>query len=230
MSEKIKICLVDDHPVVREGLKAVLKTTPDLVLCGEAEDEPGALEQIKETGPDLVLLDLMLKKGAGLSVCAAVARRWPDIKILVMSGHSEDLYGEKALQAGASGYVMKDRSFQDLMAAIRAVLAGKLFFTEKFMHRVLRDHARESLPPAGRESKRSKLTSREDEVFTLIGKGLTVARIAHLLGISEKTVETHRLNIREKVGVGDMNELVCMAIRRNLLEEGGLPQGPRVGG
>jgi two-component system, NarL family, response regulator NreC len=230
MTEKIKICLVDDHPVVREGLKAVLKTTPNLVLCGEAEDEPGALEMIKETQPDLVLLDLMLKKGAGLSLCAAVARMWPAIKILVMSGHSEDLYGEKALQAGASGYVMKDRSFQDLMAAIRAVLAGKLFFTEKFMHRVLRDHARESLPPAGREPKRAKLTSREDEVFTLIGKGLTVARIAHLLGISEKTVETHRLNIREKVGVGDMNELVCMAIRRNLMEEGGLPQGPRVVG
>lgn len=226
MSEKIKICLVDDHPVVREGLKAVLKTTPDLILCGEAEDEPGALDKIKETGPDLILLDLMLKKGAGLSLCAAVARRWPEIKILVMSGHSEDLYGEKALQAGASGYVMKDRSFQDLMAAIRAVLAGKLFFTEKFMHRVLRDHARESLPPAGRELKRSKLTSREDEVFTLIGKGLTVARIAQQLGISEKTVETHRLNIREKMGAGDMNELVCMAIRRDLLEEGSMPQSP----
>lgn len=229
MSEKIKIFLVDDHPVVREGLKAVLKTTPDLVLCGEAEDEPGALEKIKETGPDLILLDLMLKKGAGLSLCAAVARRWPDVKILVMSGHSEDLYGEKALQAGASGYVMKDRSFQDLMAAIRAVLAGKLFFTEKFMHRVLRDHARESLPPAGRGPKPSKLTSREDEVFALIGKGLTVARIAHRLGISEKTVETHRLNIREKMGVGDMNELVCMAIRRDLLEER-VAQGLRGGG
>ena len=230
MNGKIKICLVDDHPVVREGLKAVLKTTPDLVLCGEAEDEPGALVKIKETGPDLVLLDLMLKKGAGLSLCAAVARRWPDIKILVMSGHSEDLYGEKALQAGASGYVMKDRSSRDLMTAIHAVLAGKLFFTEKFMHRVLRDHARESRPPAGRESKPSKLTSREDEVFTLIGKGLTVARIAQLLGISEKTVESHRLNIREKLGAGDMNELVCLAIRRNILEEGGGAQGPGVSG
>lgn len=203
-----KILIVDDHPVVREGLAMHIAQQPDLEVCGEAEDVPGALALLKSTQPDLAIIDISLKQGNGIDLISSLKERHPTTRVLVWSMYKENLYAERALRAGAQGYLHKGRATSQLLDAIRAVLAGKVYVSEELandlLHRVV----------GGKKVERSPmdlLSNRELEAFELIGQGQTTEKIAALMNVSPKTVETYRARIKEKLGLSNVTELVQRA-------------------
>jgi DNA-binding NarL/FixJ family response regulator len=204
----LKILVVDDHPVVREGLAMQIATQPDLEICGEAEDVPGALALLASAQPNLAIVDILLKKGNGIDLITRIRERFPEVRILVWSMYSENHYAERALRAGAHGYLHKGRATSQLLAAIRAVLAGKVYISEeladKLLHRVVGGKAVERSPI-------DQLSNRELEAFEAIGQGQTTEKIAALMNVSPKTVETYRARIKEKLGLNNVTELVQRA-------------------
>jgi DNA-binding NarL/FixJ family response regulator len=204
-----KILIVDDHPVVREGLSLQLATQPDLVVCGEAEDIPGALQQAAATKPDLVIVDITLKNGSGLDLIRRLRARDEEVKLLVWSMHPENLYAERVIRAGAQGYLHKGQATSKLLEAIRTVLAGKVFIsgdmTDLLLKRVIGAKQGDELTPIER------LSDRELEAFKLMGEGLTTERIAARMFVSPKTVETYRARIKDKLGLNNVTELVQRA-------------------
>jgi len=196
---------VDDHPVVRRGLAVFLNQTPDLHVCAEADQGPTALEALARVSPDLAIVDLSLDGMSGLDLIAEIKVRWPKLPVLVLSMHDEALYAERALRVGASGYLMKDRPVDDVLVAIRQVLAGEVYLSAAMSARLVR-----KLVGGGAEASDSpvgKLTNRELEVFELIGHGFGTRNIAARLHLSIKTIDTHRENIKRKLALGDTVEL-----------------------
>lgn len=206
-----KILIVDDHPLVREGLSMRISTQSDLKVCGEAATEEEALLLVKETSPDLVLVDISLKGGHGIEVIKQVKARYPAVKMLVVSGYQESLYAERALRAGALGYLNKQESNEKILEAIRTVLAGERFvsaaITQRLVNQALGADDDETKSPVER------LTDRELEVFRLIGEGLTSSAIASQLFLSTHTIDTHRENIKRKLGVANAGELTRAAVQ-----------------
>ena len=206
-----KILIVDDHPIVREGLTARIARQPDLKVCGEAEDVLDALEKVKATQPDLVIVDLSLKSGQGLDLIKRIKAKAPDTKMLVSSMYDEALYAERSLRAGAMGYINKQELSEKIIDAIRRVLAGKMYLsplmTERLLQRAVGGGAQ--LPGPLVET----LSDRELEIFKLIGKGMTTRQIAGDLHLSVKTVETHRENIKSKLGLPNSAELSREAVQ-----------------
>jgi DNA-binding NarL/FixJ family response regulator len=204
----IRILIVDDHPVVREGLAIHLATQPDLEVCGEAEDVPGALALLASARPDLAIIDVSLKKGNGIDLISRIKDRHADVRILVWSMYPENLYAERALRAGAQGYLHKGRATRQLLDAIRAVLAGSVYVSEELagdlLHRVVGGKTLERSPM-------DMLSNRELEAFELMGQGQTTEKIATLMNVSPKTVETYRARIKEKLGLRNVTELVQRA-------------------
>ncbi len=204
----IKILIVDDHPVVREGLALLIASQPDLELCGEAEDVPSALDLLESARPDLAIIDISLKQGNGIDLISTIKDRHPTTRILVWSMYKENLYAERALRAGAHGYLHKGQATNQLFDAIRAVLAGKVYVSEQLANDLLRRVVR------GNPVERSPidlLSNRELEAFELIGQGQTTERIAAQMNVSPKTVETYRARIKEKLGLSNVTELVQRA-------------------
>jgi DNA-binding NarL/FixJ family response regulator len=203
-----RILIVDDHPVVREGLALQIATQPDLVVVGEAEDIPQALQQAAATRPNLVIVDITLKNGSGLDLIRRLRARDADVKLLVWSMHPENLYAERAIRAGAQGYLHKGQATSKLLEAIRTVLAGRVFIsgdmTDLLLKRVV-GAGQGDLSPIDR------LSDRELEAFKLMGEGLTTERIAARMFVSPKTVETYRARIKEKLGLNNVTELVQRA-------------------
>ncbi|MGD1277249.1 MAG: response regulator transcription factor [Tepidisphaeraceae bacterium] len=207
---KKKVLLVDDHPVLREGLGRLINDQNDLMVCGEADSPPQALELAASLVPDLVALDLTLAGGDGLELCKQLHDLYPRLPILIVSMHDESLYAERALRAGASGYVMKQEPQEQVMAAIRQTLAGDTWLSDKMAAKLLR-----SLRGAKDSAERSpldRLTDRELEVFRLIGQGLGVKSIADTLFLSPKTVDAHKEHIKQKLNLKTNNELLQYAI------------------
>jgi DNA-binding NarL/FixJ family response regulator len=204
----IRILIVDDHPVVREGLAMQIATQPDLEVCGEAEDVPSALALLASVRPDLAIVDVSLKKGNGIDLIHRIRDRYPDVRILVWSMYPENLYAERALRAGAQGYLHKGRATRQLLEAIRAVLAGNVYVSAELagdlLHRVVGGKTLERAPM-------EMLSNRELEAFELIGQGQTTEKIAALMNVSPKTVETYRARIKEKLGLRNVTELVHRA-------------------
>lgn len=204
-----RILIVDDHPVVREGLALQLATQPDLEVVGEAEDIPGALQRAAATKPDLIIVDITLKNGSGLDLIRRLRARDEDVKLLVWSMHPENLYAERAIRAGAQGYLHKGQATSKLLEAIRTVLAGRVFIsgdmTDLLLRRVVGAKQGDELSPIER------LSDRELEAFKLMGEGLTTDRIAARMFVSPKTVETYRARIKEKLGLNNVTELVQRA-------------------
>jgi DNA-binding NarL/FixJ family response regulator len=203
-----KILIVDDHPVVREGLAMHIAQQPDLEVCGEAEDVPGALALLKSTQPDLAIIDISLKQGNGIDLISSLKERHPTTRVLVWSMYKENLYAERALRAGAQGYLHKGRATSQLLDAIRAVLAGKVYVSEELANNLLYRVV------GGKTVERSPmelLSNRELEAFELIGQGQTTEKIAALMNVSPKTVETYRARIKEKLGLSNVTELVQRA-------------------
>jgi DNA-binding NarL/FixJ family response regulator len=206
----ISIVLVDDHPLLREGLAQLLATERDLALCGQAGEGAEAIETIGATSPDLVIVDISLPGRDGIDLIREIKARFPNLPILVFSMHDELLYAERALQAGAKGYVMKSRSPEYLLLAIRRVLAGEIVVGTELVARLL--HRVAQAKPNGSLSILDLLTNRELEIFRRIGAGHQRGRMASELNLSVKTIEAHRANIRQKLGLRNAADLMQHAI------------------
>lgn len=208
---KQRILLVDDHPLLREGIAQLINEQPDLVVCGEAEDRSSALTLLEKTHPDLAVVDISLKNQSGLELIKDFKVQAPQLLILVLSMHDESLYAERALRAGARGYIMKREASLKVLEAIRQILAGKVYLGEKIVAGILDKVS--GRPPASALSSLAALTDRELEVLLLIGKGYGSQQIAQQLHISIKTVETHRANIKLKLKLENSGALLQFAIR-----------------
>jgi DNA-binding NarL/FixJ family response regulator len=210
-SRKRRIFLVDDHPLVREGLTNLINGQNDLIVCGDAEDSAGAISGIEKTRPDVVLVDISLKNESGLELVKNLESQFPLVALIVLSMHDEALYAERALRAGARGYVMKRESTKSVLASIRRVMEGGVYVSERVVNSMAR---RFSSSPKGAESSPvERLSDRELEIFRLLGQGRTTAQIAEDLHLSLKTVQAYCARAKEKFGVSSLGELLRAAIR-----------------
>jgi len=204
----IRILIVDDHPVVRDGLAAKLETDSDFVVCGEAEDVSGALAQIDALAPDLAVVDISLSRGNGIDLIKRIRDRDEKLPILVWSMYAENLYAERALRAGAQGYVHKGRATHEILDAIRTVLEGKVYLSGQQSDELLKRLI------GRKDANRSpieRLSDREMEAFELIGDGLSTDQIARSMHVSRKTIETYRARIKEKLSIETLPELIRRA-------------------
>ncbi len=212
-----RVLIVDDHPLVRSGLAQLISDESDLEVCGEAADEAQALQLVVTTRPDLVIIDLSLAGGSGLSLIEQIKAHHPAICMLVASMHDESLFAERVLAAGALGYINKQEAPSKIIKAIQRVLSGKVYVSDEMTERLV-----DSATGSRKESSQSplqRLSNRELEVFELIGRGMTTGKIADHLQLSIKTIETHRENIKKKLGLGSGQELTRHAIHW-LMERG----------
>jgi len=212
----VKILIVDDHPSVREGLALRISLHADLAVCGEAETEDQAIALVKQISPDLVLVDISLKSGHGIELIKRIRSLDPAIKMLVISGFQESLYAERALRAGALGYLNKQESNEKMIEAIRTVHAGKRFLSPEMSRRLISQALGAS---DATKTPIENLTDRELEIFRMIGEGLTTGAIANRLFLSTHTIDTHRENIKRKLAVSTAAELSRAAVQW-LLENG----------
>jgi DNA-binding NarL/FixJ family response regulator len=208
---RARILIVDDHPMMREGLAQLIAHQPDMTVCGESGDAGDALEKVRLLKPSLVLADITLPGRNGLELIKDIQALDAGICVLVISMHDESFYAERVLRAGGRGYVMKQEGGKKIMEAIRQVAAGRIAVSEKMSARILEVFS-------GRRSGDSKsavenLTDREFEVFQLIGQGMGTKDLAAQLHVSPKTIEVHRANIKAKLEVASMAELIRYAVR-----------------
>ena len=208
---KIKIFLVDDHPLVREWLTNLIQQQPDLLVCGEAEDAPAALREISVAKPEVAIVDISLKQGSGIELIKNLKVIEPGVAIIVLSMHDERLYAERALRAGARGYIMKRETAKKVITAIRQVLAGKIYMSENLSAAFAEKFVDGRLPASG--SLVEKLSDRELEVFQLLGKGYETRRVAEMMNVSMKTVQAHCAHIKEKLKLTNAAELLREAVR-----------------
>ncbi len=208
---KKRILLVDDHPMMREGLTQLIQHEADLEICGEAGDANQALEKINALKPDLVLSDITLPGKNGIELIKDIHAMHPDLLVLVLSMHDEALYVERVLRAGGRGYVMKQEGGKKIMDAIRQVLSGQIHVSEKMSSKILEIFSGRRSDVA--TSPIEKLTDREFEVFQLIGEGLGTKQMADKLHLSAKTIDVHRANIKAKLQLGSVAELIRHAVR-----------------
>ena len=200
-----KILIVDDHPMMRAGLSAQISDEPDLEVCGQAEDVNDALVAIKSTSPDLAIIDIALKESNGIDLIKDIKSRFPSVKMLVLSAYQELLYAERALRAGAMGYLNKQETGTKIFEAIRTVLAGDRYLSPEMTQRLVGQAIGAS--DSTKTSPVETLSDRELEVFQLIGKGLSTGAIARRLHLSPHTIDTHREKIKQKLNVKRANEL-----------------------
>ena len=213
----IKIVIVDDHPIVRQGLAQLLWQEPDLQVCGEAEDESTAVRLVADMEPQLVIVDLSLKSGDGIDLIKVLRAAHPDLPILVLSMHDETQHVERALRAGALGYLTKQEASTKVLAAVRHVLRGEIFLSDRvspsLLKRLLSGAVDEREPVVG------CLSEREMQVFRFIGDGFGTQEIAERLGLSAKTIETYQAHIKDKLELRDSRKLVQFAIRWTMGQE-----------
>ncbi len=207
--KNIRILLVDDHPVFRFGMRELINGTEGLFVCGGAEDAIEALRAIEELRPDLVIVDITLKSSDGIELIKQIHSRFQRIQTLVVSMHDESLYAERALLAGARGYIMKQEATVSIISAIRHVLAGNLYTSDKVKEDFLLKHVDPSY--SCNKYPLDRLTDREIEVFRLFGKGLSTREIAQRLNLSIKTIGTYRERIKEKLNLKHLSELISYA-------------------
>jgi DNA-binding NarL/FixJ family response regulator len=208
-----RVLLVDDHPLVREGLAEVLRKEADLVICGQAEDRLQALNLIPKVEPDLAIIDLTLKNTSGLELIKDIRSQFPKIRMLVVSMHDELLHAQRALRAGASGFIAKGEATEHVVQAVRQVLSGKTYASERVSSAIVSQLSGHSRSDSG--SVLANLTDRELEIFQLIGDGMGRQQIAKRLHLDVNTIETYRSRIKEKLGLKDAQELLQYAIRFN---------------
>lgn len=210
VERKRTVFLVDDHPLVREGLANLINQQTDLVVCGEAEDSAGAIAGIAHKSPELALIDISLKNESGLELVKNLEAQFPLVALVVLSMHDEALYAERALRAGARGYVMKRETTKSVLTAIRRVLEGGTYVSERVVNRMAR---RMTSRKADAATPVEQLSDRELEIFRLLGQGRTTSQIAEDLHLSLKTVQAYCARAKEKFGVDSLGELLRAAIR-----------------
>jgi DNA-binding NarL/FixJ family response regulator len=211
VSARKRILLVDDHPFMRAGLAQLIDKQPDLAICGEAGNPAEALTAIAKHRPDVVLTDLTMPGRSGLEFVKDLLAAESKLLVLVVSMHDETVYAERALRAGARGYIMKEAGGENLLAAIRQVLGGQVYLSPKLSARILEGMS--GARPRASSSPIAELTDREFEVFQLIGQGKSTRDIADQLHLSPKTVDVHRGHIKEKLALKDATALIRHAVR-----------------
>jgi two-component system response regulator NreC len=213
----IRVVVVDDHTLMRQGLVGLLDEDPDLVVVGQAGDASSALDTIEETRPDVVLMDVGLPGVSGLELTVRVKRIVPDIRVLVLTMYEREDYLFEALQAGASGYVLKGADIQDLLTAVRTVARGETYVYQSLTGKLVADYLSRIEDGADRKDY-DGLSKREREVLALIAEGLTTSQIAERLYLSPHTVQTHRDHVMTKLDLHSRVALTKYAIRKGLIE------------
>lgn len=208
---RTKIIIVDDHPIIRKGLSDLINQEKDLVVCGQAEDAHEAMDVIKTLKPDIAVVDISLKETSGIELIKDVRTQYPNLPVLALSMHDESLYAERALRAGAKGYIMKAEAAEKVITAIRKVLSGELYVSDRMAAKMVRKLV--GSRPAIGTSPIDLLSDRELEVFLLIGQGRGTRQIADKLHLSIKTIETYRAHMKEKLNLENAAELLQYAIR-----------------
>ncbi|HQI82255.1 MAG TPA: response regulator transcription factor [Deltaproteobacteria bacterium] len=206
-----KILIVDDHPILRKGLAMVIDSEPDLKVVGEAQEVQGALEKIESLAPDLVIVDLALPGVDGIELIKTMKLKYRDLPALVVSMHDETLFAERALRAGARGYIMKQEAVDKVLVAIRKVLDGEIFVSDRITTKMLETLI--SGDTKGASTPLDLLSNRELTVFRLIGQGFKTSQIAEELHLSVKTIESYRSHIKEKLRLSTGNDLMKYAIQ-----------------
>jgi DNA-binding NarL/FixJ family response regulator len=209
----LRIVLADDHALVRAGLRALIERLDDVKVVAEAEDGRQALELIQQHAPDLVLLDISMANLGGLEALPRIVKDFPSVKVVILSGHSNEEYVLRALKCGAAGYMLKDAAAEELGLAIKAVAQGAIYLSPSVSRTVVENYLERS---AGRETVAEQLTERQREVLQLIAEGRNTKAIAGVLGISVKTAEAHRLQMMDRLDIHDIAGLVRYAIRIGL--------------
>ena len=206
-----RILIVDDHPILRQGISQMINHEKDMTVCGDAEDAHRAMDLIGTTKPDIAIIDISLKGTSGIELLKNIKVHYPKLIVLVLSMHDESVYAQRALRAGASGYIMKQEASEKVLVAIRKVLHGEVYLSEKLGAKMLNQlvGGRTSLSGSPIE----ELSDRELEVFGLIGQGHGTRPIAEKLHLSVKTIESHRAHIKEKLNLKNATELVHHAIQ-----------------
>jgi len=214
---KKKVFLVDDHPVVRQGLSLLINREADLAVCGEAEEMQVALPAIITADPDILVVDISLHGPDGLELLKNVRLKSPRLPVLILSMHDESIYAERALRAGANGYIMKQEATEKVLVALRRILSGEIYVSERIANNMLQHYVRGGAPKA--QSQVAELTARELEVFRLIGEGNGTRQIADQLHLSVKTVESYQAHIKYKLSLRSARELVQHAIQWTVSEK-----------
>ena len=210
----IKILIVDDHQIFREGLRSMIEKKPGITVVGEAESGKTAINLARELRPDIIIMDIVMPEMNGIETTRHLAESLPQIKIIGLSMHDDVRFATEMLKAGASGFLLKDCAFEELVDAINTVRAENVYLSPKTREGMIRDYL--DLLAKGVQSSLSVLTAREQEVLKYIAEGKSMKAIAADLGLSVKTIETHRLNIMEKLEIKNVAELVKYAIRQGL--------------
>ena len=208
---KSRVFIVDDHPLVREGLANLINEQDDLIVCGEAEDSAQAITRLATARPDVALIDISLKNESGLELVKNLGVQFPRVALIVLSMHDEALYAERALHAGARGYMMKRETTKSVLASIRHVLKGGIYVSEKVVNRMAARSG--SSRKAAASSPVERLSDRELEIFRLLGEGRTPSQIASDLNLSLKTIQAYCARAKEKFGVTSLTELLRAALR-----------------
>jgi len=211
VADKRRVFIVDDHPLVREGLTNLINSQSDLMVCGEAKDSSEAIDAITKELPDVAIIDISLTNESGLELIKSLAKQFPQVAVVVLSMHDETLYAERALRAGARGYVMKHETSKSVLASIRRVIAGDIYVSERIVNRMAL-RLTSGRRRAG-SSPVERLSDRELEIFRLLGQGRTPSEIARDLNLSLKTVQAYCARAKEKFGVTSLTELLRAAIR-----------------
>jgi DNA-binding NarL/FixJ family response regulator len=211
---KRKVFIVDDHPMMRRGYASLINAEPDLEVCGEAASAGATVDGVEATEPDLVVADISLEGANGIELTKQLLNLWPDLPVLIISMHDEVLYAERALQAGAHGYLMKMEGDEAVLHAMRRVLEGHVYLSDAMQDRLLYQHVGQQRAPGDEATTALRsLSDRELEVFEMIGRGHTTREVAERLSISPKTVESHRARIKSKLDVDSSIDLMRRAIQ-----------------
>lgn len=209
---KKKVLVVDDHPIVREGLSDLINKEKDLEVCGCAKDIPQTIEAIKKLDPDVVTVDISLEDASGLELIKDIKTQFSGLPLLALSMHPESFYAERAVRAGAKGYITKQEATKNVITAIRKVLSGGLYLSEQMKEKLLHSLVGDGESDAA-VSPIDRLTDRELEVFSLLGQGRATRQIAEQLCLSVKTIETYRSRIKEKLSLSSGSELLQSAFQ-----------------
>ena len=214
-NKMIKVVLADDHMIVRDGLRSLLERQPDMEVVAEADNGRTALKHVKKLSPDVVIMDIGMRELNGIDATRQIVKMSPGVKVLALSMYSDKRFIKGMLKAGASGYMLKDSAFKELIDAIRVIVGDKIYISPSVASIVMEDYLERS--SEGDSSIRSLLTSRELEVLQLLAEGKSMKQIALSLSLSIKTIESHRMRVMQKTGVSNIADLTKYAIREGII-------------
>jgi DNA-binding NarL/FixJ family response regulator len=214
---KHKVLVVDDHPIVRQGLTQLINQESDFIVCGDAGDIPQALKAINDCKPDVIIVDISLGHTSGIRLIEDLSHNYPNLSILALSMHDESIYAERCLKAGAKGYIMKQEPPEKVVSALRKILDGDIYISDKLGTKLLHKFVTKKADASG--SPVELLSNRELEVFQLVGQGLKTRKIAEELNLSVKTVETYIDHIKKKMNFDDSRDLFLHAVQWSMNEK-----------